>query len=755
MGHRAWNPACSRARQSISRTPTRVSSKIARNTAAPSSATASASAKPSSVWCSSSDSSSREAKNVVLFAPKAAREDVWEPPFEQYLPDLNSGFVRLRCVFNHTDLQREGRFAARSRAAPQRDADVVIIDEAHHFRNPGIAGEGDSDALALSPAVQDSSAPARARQSSYSSSPRRRSTIAFTTSATWSASFTASNERDFISKAPTTSASTARAAISSHLEKRCSSNRRIPRQQLDPFDHLSMPNDALKRNALRRTSSSSAAAPTSSKASSQGDGGATFPTREDPHVAAYKLKSDLWPAPRKRRNSLQQRPSRFSRSPSITRSLTPRPGTTRSIRPRNRPAEAGRRPHPHPVPQTFRELGPALSSVPAGGSCRNSSPGSRCIAKSMATNATSREVEAPARQAWSATSTSSSPSFWRRWRGRRSWGRLRHRGNARIESLEREDYDVGAIILNDTYDDLDQLAEFLDELREVRAEARRQAQGPASNSSRPTRCCSRPEGARSSPSSPTPPAISRPNSNDAACTASSASMAAAPSAQRGDVIRRFAPYYNGSSTPTLAERPAKSASSSPPMSSPKASTSRTPRASSITTCTGIPVRLMQRIGRVDRRMNSEIEAQHRRRPSRRRSELRASVDYWNFLPPDELNELLTLYSRVSPQDAPHFQNIRHRGPQAPPPEDDYEVTRNSTNNSTANDRRLREAPSWIQRSSSRHTRNSPPSCRRCPWKILRQGSPQAGRQGRFFCHRVPRADPDLSAGRGDSGEPRW
>jgi hypothetical protein len=59
-----------------------------------------------------------------------------------------------------------------------------------------------------------------------------------------------------------------------------------------------------------------------------------------------------------------------------------------------------------------------------------------------------------------------------------------------------------------------------------------------------------------------------------------------------------------------------------------------------------PVRLMQRIGRVDRRLSPEVEARlvgdH---PEQ--AKLRGQVAYWNFLPPDELNELLTLYRRVT------------------------------------------------------------------------------------------------------------
>ena len=84
-----------------------------------------------------------EGKRVVLFAPKAAREDVWEPVVEKLLPGLNSGFVNL-IIYNHTDLQRKGRWP-RDMERTLADADVILIDEAHHFRNPGIAGEGDKE----------------------------------------------------------------------------------------------------------------------------------------------------------------------------------------------------------------------------------------------------------------------------------------------------------------------------------------------------------------------------------------------------------------------------------------------------------------------------------------------------------------------------------------------------------------------------------------------------------------------------------
>ena len=82
-------------------------------------------------------------KNVVLFAPKATKEGVWEPHLREWLPHVggvggNADFSNL-AVFSHTDLGRRGDFPERFRRIAEH-ADVVVIDEAHHFRNPGRRG---------------------------------------------------------------------------------------------------------------------------------------------------------------------------------------------------------------------------------------------------------------------------------------------------------------------------------------------------------------------------------------------------------------------------------------------------------------------------------------------------------------------------------------------------------------------------------------------------------------------------------------
>jgi superfamily II DNA/RNA helicase len=78
-------------------------------------------------------------KRVALFVPKAARYDVWERDLRRYLEYLSGDFSNL-AIFNHTDLMRGGEWEYRLNRLKEM-ADVIIIDEAHHFRNRGLKGE--------------------------------------------------------------------------------------------------------------------------------------------------------------------------------------------------------------------------------------------------------------------------------------------------------------------------------------------------------------------------------------------------------------------------------------------------------------------------------------------------------------------------------------------------------------------------------------------------------------------------------------
>ena len=85
-----------------------------------------------------------EKKRVVLFVPKSGRVPVWERNIKRYLPHLLNGFLSFK-IFNHTDLMRgvnkDGLDYPAVLAQMKEQADVVVIDEAHHFRNRGLTRE--------------------------------------------------------------------------------------------------------------------------------------------------------------------------------------------------------------------------------------------------------------------------------------------------------------------------------------------------------------------------------------------------------------------------------------------------------------------------------------------------------------------------------------------------------------------------------------------------------------------------------------
>jgi ERCC4-related helicase len=74
----------------------------------------------------------KERKNVVLIVPASARVSVWEATINKYIPDIIEGFYSFK-IINHTDLLRESCKNLMDKIMEQ--AECIIIDEAHHFRN--------------------------------------------------------------------------------------------------------------------------------------------------------------------------------------------------------------------------------------------------------------------------------------------------------------------------------------------------------------------------------------------------------------------------------------------------------------------------------------------------------------------------------------------------------------------------------------------------------------------------------------------
>jgi hypothetical protein len=79
-----------------------------------------------------------ERRNVLIMATKTGVEAVWKPEIARLLPELTGDFTNLM-VMAHTDLSKRDA-ESRVRQLAQR-ADVIIVDEAHNFRNRGSKGD--------------------------------------------------------------------------------------------------------------------------------------------------------------------------------------------------------------------------------------------------------------------------------------------------------------------------------------------------------------------------------------------------------------------------------------------------------------------------------------------------------------------------------------------------------------------------------------------------------------------------------------
>ena len=106
----------------------------------------------------------RHRKNVLIMATKTGQDAVWDPELRDSLPDLFGQFSNV-LVRAHTDLTTQKGADEIEHLAKR--ADVVIIDEAHNFRNHGKAPTGTMRTTPGAPVGGGCTRSARARPSSF------------------------------------------------------------------------------------------------------------------------------------------------------------------------------------------------------------------------------------------------------------------------------------------------------------------------------------------------------------------------------------------------------------------------------------------------------------------------------------------------------------------------------------------------------------------------------------------------------------
>ncbi len=78
-----------------------------------------------------------EGKQVLLIVPKSAEYSVWQANIDRYLKPAYPRQVKHYIdIERHTSLGREGLISPEDLDFYKRETDVIIVDEAHHFRNP-------------------------------------------------------------------------------------------------------------------------------------------------------------------------------------------------------------------------------------------------------------------------------------------------------------------------------------------------------------------------------------------------------------------------------------------------------------------------------------------------------------------------------------------------------------------------------------------------------------------------------------------
>jgi superfamily II DNA or RNA helicase len=599
-----------------------------------------------------------ERKRVMLLVPKAARKPVWESAIRRYLPHIGGGDFSSLAIYNHTDLLRAGEFPARLERIKEM-ADVIVIDEAHHFRNPGVKGE-ESGRITRYRRLFDIA--------------EGKSLFLLTATPVNNRLIDLQHMIELFSRRKTDffKSTLGIHSLSGHFRKMEKDLEQIVLGQAEGNDGMDTNAVEAERvllndNLFRALVVQRSRAYVKASQLQQGSDAALFPRRGDPQVAHYSIKKTYGRLLSMLEDAFSREKPLFSLA--MYYPLAYYKGPDASID----PLTAGRQKEVAGLIRTLF-LKRFESSV---------------YAFNLSCNALLVKLLAFATKN---SKTSSEIVYLDRWKAIHK-DPIRHVSEQRneffegdredlgeddliteemleaVEELNRDEYRVEEI-LAETFLDMDLISEFLKELEKfkpshddkLRALIRLLKSDAALKKHKVIIFTEYLTTARYLKRQLLEAGIEGIDEVDSAT-----------SRDRGEIIRQFAPYYNDSSSAALKEEGLDE-------SRVLIATDVLSEGLNLQDATRLinydihwnPVRLMQRIGRVDRRLNPEIEEKiltdH---PDQKM--IRGTVAYWNFLPPDELNILLSLYSRVTHKTLRISKTFGIEGKKLLTPEDDFDA----------------------------------------------------------------------------------
>lgn len=661
-----------------------------------------------------------ERKKVLLVVPKSGREPVWESSLRRYLPELFGDFSNL-VLINHTDLQRGGEWVEKIQRLKEQ-ADVIVIDEAHHFRNPSTKKDTSRywqmQALAKDKQVfMLTATPINNRLIDLQHLIEH---------------FTQREAGHFKDTLGIHSLPGHFRKLEKELGKRMGSELlQGELAGLETGDILSQ--DSLFRELVVQRSR----AYVRQSQITAGAKAALFPKREAPKVADYSVKKTYGKLLGMVEKAFNKKQPLFT-LPMYYPLAYPNPEAKLAID----DFESNRQKQ---VVGLIRIL--FLKRFESSASAFESSC-QQLMRKVMAfvqVNSTTKREQA---------------SF-ERWRIHQEelLGDVQKRQHqlfdgggedeaeqdedvipeemlAGVELLDRDQFDVPQM-LSESLQDLNQLAEFLNELRQfkpshddkLRALIQLLKTDPVLKKHKVMIFSEFSATARYLAKELEKAGIKGIDQIDSATKRS-----------RGDVIRQFAPYYNNMTSQALADK-------GHTETRVLIATDVLSEGLNLQDATRLinydlhwnPVRLMQRIGRVDRRMNPDIEkALVKDHPEVKA--IRGTVEYWNFLPPGELDELLNLFKKVSNKTLLISKTLGIEGKKLLRPEDDFAALRDFDHQFEGEPTALETMHLEYQRLLAAHP-DLPERLQALPGRVFSgKVHLQPSTQAVFFCFALPGKD---------------
>lgn len=685
----------------------------------------------------------REGRRVVLFAPKAAREDVWEVEINRRLFNLNSGFVNF-VMYNHTDLQRKGKWR-RDIELTVKDADIVVIDEGHHFRNTGIKGQGVKEKSRYRCLQEYLHGGNRVKQIYFlTATPINNAVHDFRHMIEL---ITNADEQYF---AKTLGIHNLRSHFV-QLEKKLLGKNQDAQLDLEVGSEILDAEKALKTDIVFDSLVVQRGRKYVKESQLQNGGNhVLFPEREVPKVIPYNLKSTYGKLLASVEKAFNKKTPLFVLG--IYYPLAYWKGDTEH--PDYKKWDETRQKQVVILIRTLFLKRFESSAKAFEGSCW------RLMKKLLAwvtVHATS-DHDARRLERWKLKNSELIDYIQQHqtelWSEEPEDDQVEEFLNEDIlnavEKLDPANFDIDRI-LDDTFDDLDQLAEFLKLLSDAKPERDDKVKAlvkllKSDSVLKNNKVIIFTEFADTA-------RYLEQQLTNAGITGIFRIDGGSSQKQRSDIIHRFAPYYNGSSSAELTAAGKKEIRV-------LVSTDVLAEGLNLQDATRLinydlhwnPVRLMQRIGRVDRRMNAETE-QRILSDHPEQKKYRGTITFWNFLPPDEMEDLLRLFQRVANKTLVISKTLGIEGRKLLTAEDDYDPVKelNEQFDGTMSDtEQLRLEYNKLVKEYADTAAKLP----EFPLKIFSgKESPKPGSRAVFFCYRIPR--PDINLENTETGEPRW